>query len=173
MAASYPTRAPQATRPTANLTVPLEGRHDGADALDCDLGILGPAVPDPPVQAVDFRDDYSLCFDLLQSLGRQGAGCLPGMLQPHGDVEPVEIRRLGDAGIDQDRAQPGTAVGERRQLGISRLADIGKAASDQRLDRGVGLCHCGEHLTSALRRLNVAETDFEMPLTVLTAPDEG
>ena len=81
--------------------------------------------------------------------------------------------RLADAGIDQGGAQPGTAVGKRRQLGISRLADIGKAASDQRIDRGVGLRHCGEHLTSVLGRLNVAETDFEMPLTRLTAPDEG
>ncbi len=95
------------------------------------------------------------------------------MLQPHGNVEPVEERRLGDTGINQDRAQPGTAVGKRRQLGISRLVDIGKAASDQRLDRGVSLCHCGEHLTSTLGRLNVAEADFQVSLAVLTAPDEG
>src|SRR4051794_41697425 len=60
------------------------------------------------------------------------------MLQSHGDVEPVEVRRCFDAGIDQDRAQPGTAVGERRQLGVGGLANIGKATPDQRLDRGVG-----------------------------------
>src|SRR4051812_36751537 len=38
--------------PAAWLT--LEGRHNRTDALDCDLGILGLAVPDPPVQALDF-----------------------------------------------------------------------------------------------------------------------
>ncbi|MGF7213451.1 hypothetical protein GGE65_008094 [Skermanella aerolata] len=52
------------------------------------------------------------------------------MLQPHGDVEPVEARRCRDAGIDQDRAQPGTAIGEGGDIGISRLADLGKAAPD-------------------------------------------
>ena len=125
------------------------------------------------MQAVDFRDDHRPGVLPLRGVGRQGAGCLLGMLQPHGDVEPVEARRLGDAGIDQDRAQPGTAVGERRQLGISRLADIGKAAPDQRLDRGVGLGDGGENLPGAVGRLDIAEPDFEMPLAVLTAPDEG
>ena len=88
-------------------------------------------------------------------------------------MEPVERRRRFDADINQDRAQPGTAVGERGDLGISRFADIGKAAPDQRLERGVSLCDRGEPLTSPLGRLNVAEADFEMPLVVLTAPDEG
>jgi hypothetical protein len=31
----------------------LEDRHGGADALEGDLGILGLAVPNPPVQALD------------------------------------------------------------------------------------------------------------------------
>ena len=82
-------------------------------------------------------------------------------------------RRLGDAGIDQDRAQPGTAVGERGQLGISGLADIRKAAPDQRLDRGVGPGDRGEDLAGAIRCLDVAEADFEMPLAVLAAADVG
>src|SRR5687767_5437202 len=69
----------------------------------------------------------ALAFSRSGVVDRQGAGCLFGMVQPHGDVKPVEQRRLVDAGIDQDRAQPGTAVGERGDLGISRLADIGKA----------------------------------------------
>jgi hypothetical protein len=93
------------------------------------------------------------------------------MLQSHGDVEPVETRRLADAGLDQGGAQPGTAVGERRQLGIGRLADLGKTAPDQRLDRGVGLGDGGENLPAPVRRLDIAK--FEMPLIVLTASDEG
>ena len=125
------------------------------------------------MQAVDFRDDHCLGVLPLRRVGRQGAGCLLGMPQPHGDVKPVEARRLGDAGLDQDRAQPGTAIGEGSQLGISCLADIDKAALDQYLDRGVGSSDGGEDLPAAVRRLDIAEEDFEMPLVLLAAPNEG
>jgi hypothetical protein len=88
-------------------------------------------------------------------------------------VKPIERRRRFDAGIDQHGAQPGTAVGEGSQLGISRLADIDKAALDQYLDRSVGSGDGGEDLTAAVRRLDIAKADFEMPLVLLAAPDEG
>src|SRR3954447_26727959 len=39
-------------------------------------------------------------------------------------------------------------------------------ALDQHLDRGVGPGDGGEHLPAAVRRLNVAKTDFEMPLVL-------
>jgi hypothetical protein len=39
------------------------------------------------------------------------------MGQPHGDVEPVETRRARGAGIDQDRPQTETTVGEGSQFG--------------------------------------------------------
>jgi hypothetical protein len=57
--------------------------------------------------------------------------------------------------------------------GYSKPIDIGKTAPDQRLDRGVGLCHCGEHLSGSVRCFDIAEPDFQMSLAVLTAPDEG
>ena len=95
------------------------------------------------------------------------------MLQPHGDVEPIEARRLGDAGIDQDGAQPGTAVGECGQLGLAVVADLGKAALDQRLDRGVGLGDGGENLPGAVGCLDVAEANFQMALALLAAADKG
>ena len=129
--------------------------------------------PDPPVQAVDFRDDHGPGVLPLRGVGRQVASCLLGMLQPHGDVEPVKVRRRRDAGIDQDRAQSGTAVGECRQLGILGLADLLEAAPDQRLDRGVGPGDRGEDLARAIRCLVVAEADFQMPLAVLAAADIG
>ena len=44
----------------------------------------------------------------------------------------------GDAGIDHDRAQLGTAVGEHGQFGLLHLADLREAAPDQLLDLGVG-----------------------------------
>jgi len=34
--------------------------HHHADAIDADLGVLGFAVPQPPVQTVNLRDDHRL-----------------------------------------------------------------------------------------------------------------
>ena len=53
------------------------------------------------------------------------------------------------------------------------LADLGKAALDQRHDRGVGLCHGGENLPGSPGCLDIAEPDFEMALALLAAADEG
>src|SRR4051794_16356156 len=81
--------------------------------------------------------------------------------------------RLGDTGIDQDRAQPGTAIGERRQPGVGGLANLLQTTLDQRFDRRIGLCDRGETLPAAVRRLDIAKANFEMPLALLTAPNEG
>ena len=108
-----------------------------------DLGILGLVVPDPPVQALDFRDDYRLGVLPLRRVGRQGAGCLLGMLQSHGDVEPVEARRGRDTGIDQDRAQAGAAIGEGGDFGLLYLTKLGKTALDQRRGGGCRFGRCG------------------------------
>jgi hypothetical protein len=88
-------------------------------------------------------------------------------------LEPVEKRRLSDTGIDQDRAQPRTAVGERGQLGLLGPADLLEAAPDQRLDPGVGPGDRGEDLPGAGGRLDVAQADLQMPQAVLTAADKG
>jgi hypothetical protein len=53
-------------------------------------------------------------------------------VQPHSDVEPVEVWGRRDAGIDQDRAQSGTAIGERGDGSVGSLADLGKAAAGLR-----------------------------------------
>ena len=70
-------------------------------------------------------------------------------------MEPVEVRWLRDTGIDQDRAQPGTAVGGGCQLGVGGLTNLLEATPDQRFDRRIGLCDRGEHLPGSLGRLNV------------------
>src|SRR3954452_2928821 len=58
---AVPTRRPAPRRiPLSAALFALEDRHDGADALEGDLGILGLAVPDPPVRAVNLRDDHRL-----------------------------------------------------------------------------------------------------------------
>ena len=57
-------------------------------------------------------DDHSLRRDPRRIISRQGAGCLLEVLEPHADVEPVENRQLGDAGISENAPQSGAPVGE-------------------------------------------------------------
>src|SRR5689334_5902251 len=145
-------RRPQPARrgtPRAAAALAPEGRHGLAEALEGDPGIAGLAVPDPPAQPVDFRDDHRLGAFLLQGLARQAAGGLPGMLQAHGDMEPVEEWRLGDAGLGEDGAQPRTAIGEGGQHGPVGVADLLEAAPDQRFDLGIGPGDGGEQLAGA------------------------
>src|SRR5271166_3664876 len=51
------------------------------------------------LDALDLRDNHRLRRHPCRVIRRQTAGCLLQVLQPHGDVEPVEHRRLGDTGI--------------------------------------------------------------------------
>jgi hypothetical protein len=60
--------------PNPEPSVPL------TNALKGDLGVLGLAVPNPPMQAFDLRDDHRLGVLLLRGVGRQVAGHLPGVL---------------------------------------------------------------------------------------------
>src|SRR3984893_17398548 len=90
-----------------------EDMHDLADPVERELSILCLTVPDPPVQALDLRDDRCLRLDPTRLVGRQSAGCLLRVLQPHGDVEPVRDRWLRDTGLRQNRQQAGTTVSER------------------------------------------------------------
>ena len=109
----------------------------------------------------------------ITALACSRSGMSIGMLQPHGDVEPVEVRRRRDAGIDQDRAQPGTAIGEGGDPGLLYLTNLGKAALDQHRNRGVGFGDRGKDLPGSTRCLDIAEPDFQMALVLLAAADEG
>jgi hypothetical protein len=95
------------------------------------------------------------------------------MVQPQGDVEPVEQRWRDDASIDQTGAPAGTAVGEGRQFGPIGLADGGEATLSQRFDGGVGAGNGGENLPGPVRCLDVAEATFQMPVARVTAANEG
>ena len=66
------------------------------------------------------------------------AGYLLQVLQPHRDVEPVEDRRLGDAGGGQYGSESGTSVGEPGQLRVVGLADGREVPADQLHDVGIG-----------------------------------
>ncbi len=105
--------------------------HDLADALDADLGILGLAVPQTPAQPVGFRDDHRLRLLPRRRIGRQGAGGLLQVLQPHCDMEPIQDRRRGDTGGGQDRPQTSAPVGEAGQHRGPGSAEAVECAADQ------------------------------------------
>jgi hypothetical protein len=91
------------------------------------------AVPDPPVQAFDFRDDHGLCLHPTRRVGRQSTGCLLRVQQPHGNVEPIGDRRLLVTGLGQYRPKAGapsvnavTSVSAARPT-VSRLRRISVA----------------------------------------------
>jgi hypothetical protein len=109
------------------------------DTIDADLSVFGFAVPQPPVQTFDFLDNHRLRCHSCRIIGRQTAGCLLQVLQPHGDVKPVEHRRFGDTGISQNAPQAGASVGERGQRRILGSPDGVEAAADQHVDVGVTL----------------------------------
>ena len=143
------------------------------NAIDADLRVLGLAVPDAPAQSLDLRDDHRLRRPSRRVLVRQHAGDLLQVLQPHGDVEPVEHRRRGDAGVGQDAPEPGAAVGEGGQRRVPGPADGVEGAVDQRPNVRVGLRDSAENLSSAGLCFDIADPDLEVPLAVLAAADEG
>jgi hypothetical protein len=49
--------------------LPLVDKHGLADAIERDLGVLGHAVPDAPVQSRDLRDDRCLCRHATRDVG--------------------------------------------------------------------------------------------------------
>jgi hypothetical protein len=120
------------------------------DPIDAALGILGLAVPDAPAQSLDLPNDRGLCLHPSGIVGRQSACCLRRVLDPHCDVEPVKNGWRHDPGIDQDRSQTGTAVGERGDFSVVGSADGLKALSNQRRDVGDSLRDRFEHLPPPL-----------------------
>src|SRR5271165_3983518 len=145
----------------------LEDMHSLADALECELGIPGLAVPDPSVQSLDLRDDRRLCLDPTRLVGGQSTRCLLRVLQLHGDVEPVRNRRLPDAGLSQYRSKAGTTVAECGQRGGGGSADRLKTAPDQHRDIRAGFRDSAEDLPTAFGRLDVADANLQMPFPVV------
>src|SRR5215217_784121 len=147
--------------------------HHCADAIDADLRIRGLAVPQPPAQALDLLDDHRLCGRALRTLGRQTSGNLRQVLQPHGDVEPVEYRKPLDASVEKNAPQPGTAVGKRRQHCALGPPDPIEAAADQACEIRVGLRYGAEDLPSSAGRLDIADSNLQLPLAGLATPNKG
>src|SRR5271166_4746929 len=85
----------------------------------------------------------------------------------------VEDRQPGDAGIDENAPESGTAVGEGRQRRVRGPPDRVEASAELLFDVRTGLGHGAENLPPVSLRFNIADNDLQMPLAVLAAPDEG
>jgi hypothetical protein len=59
------------------------------------------------------------------------------VLQPHAEVEPIQDRRLSDAGIRENAPQSGAPVGEGCQHRVGASPNRVEAAADQHLDVGI------------------------------------
>src|SRR4051795_7999268 len=77
------------------------------------------------------------------------SGNLRQVLQPHGDMKPVEDRKSLDASVEKNAPQPGTAVGKRRQRCALGPPDRIEAAADQACEIRVDLRHGAEDLPSS------------------------
>ena len=77
-----------------------------------------------------------------------------------------------DPGIDQDRSQTGTAVGERGDFSVAGSADGSKALSDQRRDVGVSLRDRSEHLPPSTCSFDISDAHLQVPFTLFAAADE-
>jgi len=94
------------------------------------------------------------------------------VLQPHGDVKPVEHRPRGDAGIGQTAPEPRTAVGEGGQCRALTPADSVEVAADQLGNGGAGSSDGAEDLTATGLRFNIADPHLQMPLALCATANE-
>src|SRR6185436_13505714 len=155
VAVQRPQRGPQLARRrggSAAAGLATEVVHYRTDAIDAELRILGPAVPQPPAQALDLLDDHRLRGSAVRTIGRQASGNKRQVLQPHGDMKPVEYRKPLNASVEKNAPQPGTAVGKRRQRCALGPPDRIKAAADQACEIRVSLRYGTEDLPSSARR---------------------
>ena len=87
-------------------------------------------------------------------------------------MEPVRDRRCGDAGVGKNRSQAGTAIGERSHLCGSGSAGRLEALTDLNCNVSVGSGDGAEDLPPTVGCLDVANANFQMPVTFLAATNE-
>ena len=106
-------------------------------------------------------------------IGREAAGDVLQMLQPHADGNPVERRQLDDAGIGENASKDTAPVGEGGPYGAFGLADGVEAPADQHFDVRVGSCDGAENLADIRFRFDIAGPHFQVTFCVFATPDEG
>jgi hypothetical protein len=83
------------------------------DAIDADPRIGGFTIPQSPAQALNFPDNHRLRRRPRRIVARQSVGDLPQVLKSHSNVESIEKRRCGDAGVGENALKSRITVGER------------------------------------------------------------
>jgi hypothetical protein len=131
--------------------------HDRADSIEAFPRTFCFAIPDPPVQSLDLRDDDILRQYSLRLVGRQRCGDLLKMFQPHSNVEPIENGRFGDASSGENSSKSRTSIGEGCQYGAFRSADGVEAPADQYLDVRIGLRDGAKNLSTTGLRFDIAK----------------
>ena len=147
--------------------------HDRADTNDAFPCIFRLAIPDAPMQSLDFGDDHRLRRYSRRIAGRQRAGDFLKMFKPHSDMKPVENWRFGDSSIVENASKSKTSIGEGRQFGAFQSADGVEAPADQYLDVRIGFRDRTENLPCTGFRFDIANPHLQVTFSVLTAPDEG
>ena len=125
------------------------------------------------MQPLDLRDDHRLCRHPCGIVGRQAGGDLLQVLEPHGDMKPIQDRRSDDAGIGKNAAKARATIGEGGHRRVLGSADGIEVAADQLLDVGIGADDSAENLAATRRRFDIADPHLKMPLTIRTAADKG
>src|SRR5271165_2105558 len=92
--------------------------HDRTDTIDADPSIGGFAIPQPPVQAVNFRDDQPLRSGPTRVIAREAVGNLLQVLQSHSNMKPIKHWCRGNTGISENASKSSTSVGERGQRSV-------------------------------------------------------
>src|SRR5258708_8822742 len=88
-------------------------------------------------------------------------------------MEPVQDRRIVDAGIGENTSKAWTTVGKGGQRGVLRSADGVEVPADQHRDVRFGSGDGAENLAPASVRFNVANSYLQMTFSVLATSNEG
>src|SRR5882757_2866052 len=147
--------------------------HDRADTIDAFPGVGGVAIPNAPVQSLNLRDDHCLRHYAWWIVGRQRIGDLFQVLKSHSDMEPVQDRRIVDAGIDENTSKAWTTVGKGGQRGVLRSANGVEVPADQHRGVRFGSGDGAENLARASLRFNIANSYLQMTFSVLATSNEG
>jgi hypothetical protein len=130
-------------------------------------------MPQPPVQSLDLCHDYRLRRHPRRTVSRQSVGDLLQVLEPHGDMEPVEHRRPGDVGIGENAPEPRTTVAEGGQCRALGSPDGIQAPADQSFEVRISFGDRGENLPSTSLRFNIANPHLQVAFAVPAAADKG
>src|ERR1700722_4052863 len=140
--------------------------HHRTNTIDAFPRVLRFAIPDPPVQPLDLRDDHRLRARARQITRCQSVANVFEMLKSHRDVEPVENRRFQDASTGENTPESRTTIGEGSQHRVLVSTNRIEVLSDQPFEVCAGLRDGTENLPAAGFRFDIANPHLELTCSV-------